>query len=188
MRHFQPIRLSESRMNGGEMSKDNLIDLTVRLKQKSKTNTVKSEHKAQVLDMVERRQEAITKERRAIKRTILTEFIGFSIVTENGLCEVSLYDISKSGLSFESPYKVPTINRGDEVAARIYLTQKTYFPFTIKVTNIRIENDEGVHRYGAEFAKEDLKKEALQNFVKFVESVSQQLRADNGDLVTRFSR
>lgn len=169
------------------MSKDNLIDLTVRLKQNSKIKQVKSEHKAQVLDMVERRQEAITKERRALKRTILTEFIGFSIVTEKGLLEVSLYDISKSGLSFECHFKIPSIIRGNEVVARIYLTQKTYFPFTIKVTNIR-EEDDGYYRYGTEFVKDELKKDALQNFVEFVETVSQHLKADNGDLVTRFSR
>ncbi len=171
------------------MSKDNLIDLTARLKQKSKETPVKGNVKAQVLDLVERRQDAIVQERRALKRTILTEFIGFSVVTEKGLVsDIPLYDISKNGISFETPIKIPLVNEGQEVAVRIYMTQKTYFTFNIKVKNIRYTNDDGIYRYGAEFMKDDTKKEALQNFIKFIESVSQHLRADNGDLATRFSR
>ncbi len=171
------------------MSKGNVIDISTHLKKRGKSNK-QEDGKAQVLDMVERRQAAITEERRSMKRTILTEFIGFKVVIpERGLLDdVSLYDVSSKGLAFEHEAKLNGLSVGSEIAARIYLTQNSYFPFTLKITNIRFQQDEGVYRYGSVLLKEDHNKEALGFFIKFIESVSPSLRNDKGDLVTRIFR
>lgn len=171
------------------MSKGNVIDFSTHLKKRGKTTKSEDSGKAQVLDMVERRQTAITDERRSMKRTILTEFVGFKVVIpEKGLLEVALYDVSSKGLAFEHEAKLNGLSVGSEIAARIYLTQTSYFAFTLKITNIRFQQDEGVYRYGTVLLKEDHNKDAIGFFIKFIESVSPSLRNDKGDLVTRIFR
>ncbi|RYZ76775.1 MAG: PilZ domain-containing protein [Proteobacteria bacterium] len=137
-----------------------------------------------VLDMNAARQEMMNRERRDVKRTILTEFVGASVVLpERGLMKVALYDISDNGIAFDLEPSQGMFLVGEEIAVRIYLNHKTYFPFTVVVSNSRLIEDEGVIRHGSQFLKETMNDVALHHFVKFIESVSATLCSDNGDIL-----
>lgn len=171
---------------------NNVIDLTSRLKQKrknkkkenSQASDVESHEAVPVQDIYELRQNAMAEDRRKVKRTILTEFLGTHIVIPKvGLKKVLLFDISTSGVSFDIEKKLGFFQEGEEVAMRIYLNHNAYFPFTLKVQNIRYDQDEDVYRHGAYFQKGSVNEEALFHFVKFLETVATSLRKDTGDVL-----
>jgi len=154
-----------------------------RIRKEAKTDKINLTD-APVLDMTERRQEIINHERRQVKRTILTEFIGaFVVVPDRGLVKVAIYDISDDGIAFDIEDSMGQFLVGEEVAMRIYLNHKTYFPFFAKIQNIRILFEESIFRYGGSFLKGGINKEALFHFVKFIETVSASLASDNGDVM-----
>jgi hypothetical protein len=144
----------------------------------------KLEAQAPVLDMTERRNEMLTQERRLVRRTILTEFIGAHIVVpERGLQKVAVYDVSEDGLAFDIELGLGAYSMGEEVSVRVYLNQQTYFPFIVKIANVRSVPEEGVVRHGGRFVKGTLNDVALHHFVKFIETVSASLKTDNGDVM-----
>ena len=119
-----------------------------------------------------------------MKRTILTEFVGASIILpERGLMKVALYDISENGIAFDLDPSEGMFHDGDEVAVRVYLNHTTYFPFTVTISNSRLLDEEGVIRHGAHFLKETVNDVALHHFVKFIENVSATLKKDGGDVL-----
>ncbi|MGE0529010.1 MAG: PilZ domain-containing protein [Bdellovibrionales bacterium] len=163
----------------------NVIDLTRRLKKKSGKKTGnKSAASAPVIDMTEKRNEIISQERRQVRRTILSQFIGaFALVPRKGLLKVVLYDISEQGLAFDVDAEAGHFAMGEEIAMRVYLNHKTYFPFVVKVQNIRAILDDGTYRHGVNFVKDTINEVALHHFVRFIETVSASLEQDNGDMV-----
>lgn len=167
-------------------NRTNVIDLNARRNQSAKTpdaDKFEVRHKADIVDMTERRQAALQDERRSVRRTILTEFIGvYCVVPGHGLKKVSLYDISENGLSFDMDFEMGSLRVGEEIAMRIYLSQFTYFPFVATVTNVREVPEEGIVRHGGTFLKGTVNDKALFHFVKFVENVSLDLKRDMGDL------
>jgi hypothetical protein len=179
------------------MSKSNVIDLTplLKLKKAGKLHRMpNNSNTAPVIDMLEKKEEILSKERRDRKRTILTEFVGAFLVLPNngqtlgGLQKVFLYDISDNGLAFDIETDVGQLRMGEEIAMRIYLSQKSYFPFVVKVSNSRFIKDEEIYRHGCEFVKNSVNKEALTHFIKFVEAVAADIKMDVGDLLTHSSK
>jgi hypothetical protein len=165
---------------------NNVIDLKSRLEAKAgkEVHTKKASAAAPVVDMTERRNEILSSERRQVRRTILAEFIGACVVVpQKGLQKVALYDISENGMAFDMDIEAGQFSNGEEVAMRVYLNHQTYFPFVLKVSNVRYIGDEGVHRHGANFVKGTLNNEALHHFVKFIETVSASLQTDHGDVM-----
>lgn len=159
-----------------------LLDLTDRLNQRRSENPKKNT-KAEVVDMTEARQAILNREKRQVKRTLLTEFIGaFTVLPERGLLRVSLYDISDNGCAFDVEMMEGNFRNGDEVAMRVYMNHKTYFSFVVKITHTRPLPVEGVVRHGANFVKGTLNDVALHHFVKFIETVSASLKTDDGDI------
>ncbi len=143
----------------------------------------KLEKTSSVVDMTEKREAILSRDRREVKRTILTEFIGaFVVLPERGLLKVALYDISDNGLSFDIEMLDGGFQSEEEIAMRVYLNHSTYFPFTVSVNNCRLVEDEGVFRHGASFVKGTINDIALHHFVKFIENVSASLKTDNGDV------
>ena len=171
-------------------NRNNVIDLNLkRSKQEDKSDKLSPRAKGSLLDMTERRQAALQNERRQVRRTILSEFVGaFVLVPGFGLKKVSLYDISDRGLSFDMEFEIGGLRVGEEIAMRLYLSQFTYFPFVITVTNVREEPEEGVIRHGGNFVKDTINDKALGHFVKFIENVSLDLKRDNGDLQKKYQK
>lgn len=171
----------------------NVIDLTKRQKSQAKNGGRKakatvsagaSESDAAVLDMTARRQEILSSERRQVKRTILSEFIGaFILIPERGLQRVAIYDISENGIAFDLDLELGGLKEGEEIAMRVYLNQFTYFPFVVGIANVRSLPNEGVTRHGCNFLKATVNAEALGHFVRFIETVSASLRTDHGDVM-----
>ncbi len=129
------------------------------------------------------REAILQRERRIVKRTILTEFIGaFVVLPERGLYRVSLYDISEKGIAFDTEASTGHFSMGEEVAVRVYLNHRTYFPFIIKVSNTRLIEFEGVVRHGANFVKDTINEVALHHFVQFIQNISASLKTDDGDV------
>jgi hypothetical protein len=159
--------------------------LTQRLnKEKAGRKAKPSMGTAPVIDMTEKRNEILLQERRQVRRTILSEFIGaFAVLPRKGLLKVNLYDISDNGLAFDVEAAAGHFQVGEEIAMRVYLNQQTYFPFVVTVQNIRGVADENVYRHGANFLKGSINDEALFHFVKFIETVSASLKSDDGDIM-----
>jgi hypothetical protein len=174
--------------------KENVIKLPVNRGGRSKTKGLKDDlpsGKAPVLDMTERREERLQDERRKVRRTMLSEFVGVHVVVPGqGLMRVTLYDISGDGLAFDTTAQSGRFRVGDEVAMRVYLNRTTYFPFNIRIGNVRDIETEASVRHGASFVKGSANEEALGHFVRFIESVSATLATDTGDVVVprRFTR
>lgn len=159
-----------------------VLDITGRLKPQN--SSTKSKTAGEILDITRAREEMITRDRRQVKRTILTEFVGaFVVLPERGLMKVALYDISDNGVSFDLELTEGSFRDGEEVAMRVYLNHSTYFPFTIKVSNGRVIEDENVVRHGAHFVRGTINDVALHHFVKFIENVSASLKKDDGDVL-----
>lgn len=159
-----------------------VIDLTNRLKTLAPAEPVYQT--ANVVDYDEQKQKILFHERRQIKRTILTEFVSAMVVIpEKGLLKVAIYDISEQGMSFDMEYDQGSFKMDEEISMRVYLNQKTYFPISLQVKHLTEEKTEGVIRHGAVFLKQASTDAALQYFVKFIESVSQGLKKDDGDLM-----
>lgn len=163
---------------------NNVIDLNSRLRTKGHYEPVVGNDKADIVDMTERRNLILGDERRQVRRTILTEFVGaFIVVPERGLQRVALYDISDDGLSFDLDLEHGAFKTGDEIAMRVYLNHQTYFGFVAKVANARTISEELVHRHGVGFVKGTVNDVALHHFVKFIETVSASLQTDHGDVM-----
>lgn len=151
------------------------------LKQAAGKQSVKS---ASVTDITELRKEIINDERRRVKRTILTEFIGANVIVPGqGLVKVALYDISEGGLAFDLEEHMGQFKPGEKIAMRVYMNPSTYFPFIIEITHAVYIPEEQVSRMGARFVKDSINKVALYHFVKFIETVSANLRSDDGDVM-----
>ena len=165
--------------------KENVINLTSR-RQKQIAKQAKSAPQsppAVVVDMTERRDEIVEQERRQVRRTILSEFIGVHILVPNrGLMAVTLYDISGGGLSFDVAASEGRFRLGDELAMRVYLNHKTYFSFVIQIANVRSQEDQTQIRHGANFVKGSTNEVALYHFVKFIETIIASLQTDGGDV------
>lgn len=164
---------------------DNVIQIKEFLKNNTEgTNETISLSNAEVESITEIREEMISEERRRVKRTLLTEFVGASlIVPGSGLVKVSLNDISRGGLSFDVQEKYGKLQEGDKLAVRVYLNHTTYFPLSVTITNARFIKEEAAYRHGAEFLKGTVNEEAVHHFIRFMETVSTSLKADLGDLM-----
>jgi hypothetical protein len=161
----------------------NVIDISKRLSTKKRTRTVKGPA-APVIDMTEARNEIIDQERRKVKRTILSEFIGAcAVVPTKGLVKVTIYDISENGMAFDLADEAGHFRHGEEVAMRVYLSHESYFPFVVLIQNIRQLGEERVYRHGANFVKGTINDEALYHLIRFIETVSASLRSDAGDII-----
>lgn len=159
-----------------------VIDLTSRLKTLAPSQVVKET--ANVVNYDEQKQKILVFERRQIKRTILTEFVSAMVVVpDRGLLKVAIYDISEQGISFDVEFDQGSFKVDEEVSMRVYLNHKTYFPITVQIKHIINETTEGVLRHGSVFLRQPSTDAALQYFVKFIESVSQGLKKDDGDLM-----
>ncbi len=164
---------------------DNVIQIKDFLKERTKegSETIKLSN-AEVESITELRGEMISEERRRVKRTLLTEFVGASVVVPgSGLVKVALNDISRGGLAFDVLEKYGKLNAGDKVAVRVYLNHTTYFPLSVTITNARFVKEEGVYRHGSKFLQGSLNEEAIHHFIRFMETVSTSLKADLGDLM-----
>ena len=160
-----------------------VLNITGRVRPQNSSEKVKSSE-SPVVDMTVAREEMINKDRREVKRTILTEFVGaFAVLPEKGLMKVTLYDISENGIAFDLELKEGVFLESEEIAFRVYLNHSTYFPFTAIVKSARRLDDEGVVRHGASFVKGTVNDVALHHFVKFIENVSAGLRKDGGDIL-----
>jgi PilZ domain len=152
----------------------------------SANNTVDrvSSADASVVDMSERRDAMLVDERRKVKRTLLSEFIGASVVIPGkGLSRVNIYDISEGGLAFDIDASLGCFRVGEEISMRIYLNYQSYFVFDVKVTSGRLNADEAIYRHGVGFTKGTMNDVALQHFIKFMETVSANIKTDTGDIL-----
>jgi len=151
---------------------------------KAKKSSSQKEGNASVVDISEKRQEMINEERRSVKRTILTEFIGVhTVVPGAGLQKCSLHDISVNGVSFDLAKAQGSFKVGEEVALRVYLNHRTFFSFLVKIRSQRFVEDEAVFRHGAAMVQGSFNLEAIEHFIRFMESVSASLKTDRGDVI-----
>lgn len=165
-----------------------VIDITPRLKTVNTNHSQETGHSdPNLLNMQELKgkfQPIILKERRQVERTILSDLIsGMLVLPEKGLYKVSMYDISGDGLSFTLEKHMGSFQVGEEIALRVYLNSKTYFPLLVKVKHATYDAQEEVVRHGVEYMKGTSTDVALQHFVNFIISLNEGLEIDDGDLI-----
>ncbi|MES2801475.1 MAG: PilZ domain-containing protein [Bdellovibrionota bacterium] len=165
-----------------------VIDITSRLKSVNTTSTlVGGSNEQNLLNMQELKgkfQPILLKERRQVERTILSDLIsGMLVLPEKGLYKVGMYDISGDGLSFSIEKHMGSFAVGEEVALRVYLNSKTYFPLHVKIKHATFDKEEEVVRHGVEYMKGSASDVALQHFVNFIISLNEGLQIDEGDMV-----
>lgn len=142
-----------------------------------------SQQKAPIMDISNIREQQINSDRRNAKRTILNGFIGASVVIPGrGLLKVSLFDISKGGLSFDTGPDSGHFREGEEIAIRFYFSHNVYFPFVARISSFRVNSEDGSSRHGANFVGDLSNIYVLNHFVDFLESVAADLKTDKGDL------
>ena len=169
-------------------AKNNVIDFVERkrLKSNGKTNKKrrsKATASADVTDITKIREDMINDERRRVKRTMLTKFIGAHVVIPGkGLMKVTLYDISEDGIAFDMEDSTGMFQPNEEVVMRVYMNNQTYFPFLISISHIAHVPEERVYRHGSRFVKDTVNEVALYHFVRFIECVSANLKGDHGDV------
>ena len=144
LRQFLPIRVC-----GGFMAK--IIDITNRLSEKNLSkqgpiteNDHKTDTTVEIIPLKKTEDKKISsfkpillKERRQVDRTILSELVSGCLVLPNiGLIKVELHDISEEGVSFELDQSFGAFKVGDEVALRVYLNKKVYFPLLLTIKHI----------------------------------------------------
>lgn len=150
----------------------------------SPSPTVLHKGESPVIDLSERRMAMINQERREVKRTILSEFVGsWVVIPGSGLQKCTLYDISETGLAFDVELKHGLFEISEKVPVRIYLNQYSYFTFESTVENRREIDGLEVARYGATFKQTGENGESLYHFVRFLETVSAHLSTDSGDKI-----
>ena len=166
----------------------NIIDFSRVLKAQQKRNkktsakSVKKQDNNLITSFKGLRQAQIQDNRRQVRRTLLDGFIGACVVMPSrGLINVSLHDISKTGIAFDMPMTQGAFRCGDSVMMRLYMNHDTYFPFEVSVQNLRPLVGTGHTRFGARFKSEAFNTTSLQHFVDFIESVTACLKTDKGD-------
>lgn len=165
-----------------------VIDITPRLKTVNLKNSNEMGHEdPKLLNLQELKgkfQPILLKERRQVERTILSDLIsGMLVLPEKGLYKVSMFDISGDGLSFTMDRHMGSFQVGEEVALRVYLNSKTYFPVHVKIKHATFDPQEEVIRHGVEYMKGAATDVALQHFVNFIVSMNEGLQIDDGDLI-----
>ncbi|MFN3454896.1 MAG: PilZ domain-containing protein [Pseudobdellovibrio sp.] len=169
-----------------------IIDMTSRLKSMTEnraTNLIsevaqENQNLLKIIDFKDKYQPILSKERRQVERTILSDLIsGMIVIPEKGLIKISLYDISNEGLSFTMSPEMGSFKVGEEVALRVYLNRKTYFPLNVKIKHATFDTQEEVVRHGVEYNQGVSTDVALQHFVNFIISLSEGLKIDNGDFM-----
>ncbi len=165
-----------------------VIDITPRLKTVNTTNNQNGGGQDPNLPNMQefkgKFQPILLKERRQVERTILSDLIsGMLVLPEKGLYKVSMFDISGDGLSFTMEKHMGSFAVGEEIALRVYLNTKTYFPLIVKVKHATLDAQEEVVRHGVEYMKGTSTDVALQHFVNFIISMNEGLHIDDGDLV-----
>jgi hypothetical protein len=155
--------------------------LEFKLRKNSKAHSIINS--TEIVDISGRRSEIIENERRKVKRTILSEFVGvWAVLPLKGLQKCALFDISKAGLALDLETQYGQFAQGDVVSLRVYLNRSTYFSFEVVVQNAREIFDEGVFRHGCTLTNKSSNIEALSHFVSFIEAVSTNLKIDSGDI------
>ena len=143
---------------------------------------------AEITDIAARREAIIKRERRNVKRTILSEFVGVLVlIPGQGLQKCSLRDISEEGLSFDVETRWSSFSPDEQITMRVYLNHRTYFTFLVHVENTRTVEEEDVYRHGGRFVPDTINEQALYHFIRFIETVSTNLRGDNGDVLVASS-
>lgn len=164
-----------------------VIDITARLKQSiTENNSIKTDGSAPQVIQIDQFKNSfkptLVHERRQVQRTLLSEMIsGCLVLPEKGLFKVALYDISKQGLSFELDPQMGAFKVGEELALRVYVNTKTYFPLMVRVKHATFDTQENIVRHGVDYLQGAQSDVALQHFINFVISVSEGLKVDQGD-------
>ena len=139
-----------------------------------------------VIDFEEKRLGNIEKKRRKFERIMFKNILGAYAVIDEGehLFQVSVIDISRDGLQFETPIikgQKGQFEKGDEISLRLYFTSNSFLTTVIDVKHRqeRVEEGRSFVRYGASFNKELSSFEALESFIDFLYKFAEHSTVDN---------
>ena len=131
----------------------------------------------------------IKEDRREKRRTIISGLMNAAIIAPSiGLIrptDVHLYDISKTGISFDL-HKKYGLKKDEKLGMRFYVNHIDFFKLNILITGHprSIEEIDPFCRYGAKFQQPDeYSQNIIKNLVNFIESVSHILHKDRGEVL-----
>lgn len=140
-----------------------------------------------VVNFDEARAQKLDEKRRKTERIFFKNILGVYTVTgASNLRPVEIIEVSEEGCSFQVPVdpNKPWPTDANDIPLRLYFSQDTYLPITVKVENARPYIEHGVRymRYGCSIDKSVSSFEAYIQFVKFLKLYSEHSHKDMGDV------
>ena len=141
----------------------------------------------QVVDFNEARVQKMEEKRRKTERIFFKHLLGVYCVSGNTqMRPIELIEVSEEGCSFQVPFdaKNPWPTDDGEIPLRLYFSQDTYIPISIKIQNARASIEDGARymRYGCKVDQTFSSYPAYSQFVKFLKLYSEHAHKDKGDV------
>ena len=141
----------------------------------------------QVVDFNEARTQRLDEKRRKTERIFFKQLLGVYCITENSeMRPIEIVDVSEDGCAFQVPFDAKSpwpSNVTDDLTIRLYFSQDTYLPITLKIQNSRpyIEDGAKYNRFGCLVDQTLTSFAAYQQFVKFLKLYSEHAHKDEGN-------
>ena len=144
---------------------------------------------SKIIDFQNERNQRVETKRRNFERLLFKNFLGaYSVIDQAGsIYPVELVDISETGCLFQVPWNPKNgqmFASGTEINLRMYFTQTSFIPVTVKIKyGNEYVGEEGKTyiRYGSEFDTSTHSFEALLAFVKFLYKFAENSVEDKGE-------
>jgi hypothetical protein len=140
----------------------------------------------QVVNFSEIRAQKMDEKRRKTERIFFKHLLGvYSVTADKQMRPIEIIDVSEEGCSFQVPFEPsnPWPTELGEMPVRLYFSQDTYIPVTLKIQNSThgIENGTRYMRFGCKVDQDTQTYVAYQQFVKFLKLYSEHAHRDMGD-------
>lgn len=141
----------------------------------------------QVIDFTEARAKKMEEKRKNAERVFFKNLLGiYSVVDGTQMKGIEFLEVSEDGCSFQIPFNPDNLWPGDlkEIPIRMYFSQDTYLPVTLKIQNSGPIIQDGVRyiRFGCKMDKKAKGYETYKKFVQFLKSFSENAYRDQGDV------
>lgn len=137
-----------------------------------------------VVDFNQIREKKLEEKRRKNERVFFRQLLGMYCVTGNNeLKAIDLVDVSEDGCSFQVPHDqvMPWPRNDDPITIRLYFSQETYLPITVKIRHSRECIEEGRRhlRYGCSLEPGIASHETYRQFVRFLKLLAENAHKDH---------
>lgn len=152
-----------------------------------RTGDTSDQKTPQVVDFNQVRAQKMDEKRRKTERIFFKHLLGvYTVAGDSQMRSIEIIEVSEEGCSFQVPFdgNDPWPNDMKDIPLRLYFSQDTYLPVTLKIQNSThgIEDGKRYLRFGCSVDKAPSAYEAYQQFVRFLNFYSKHAHKDMGDV------